>query len=447
MAIDISILGLGESGVGAALLAQKLGYTMWLSDAGKVKQDYSDELTIYDLPFEEGSHSEARILSSDLIVKSPGIPNSAPVVQHALAKGIPVISEIEFASRHTTAKLIAITGSNGKTTTTGLTHHILKKAGYNVGLAGNIGHSFARLVADKEHDWYVLEVSSFQLDNIDGFKPWISMVLNITPDHLDRYGYNFGAYAASKLRIRENQDSNDFFIYCPDDAGTMQHITLAKGTPRAVPFSLQQTLAEGAFVQDASIHIHTHTQKNRFVMPIQDLALQGKHNVYNSMAAGIAACIVDIRKEVLRESLTDFKNEPHRLEVVAKVSGVEFINDSKATNVNSTWYALESMEHPVVWIVGGVDKGNDYAALQDLVRKRVKAIVCLGIENMRIHQAFSPLVDMIVNTGSMKEAVRMAHHLAEKDDIVLLSPACASFDLFDNYEDRGNQFKLAVRDL
>lgn len=445
MATRMAILGAGESGVGAALLARHQGYTCFVSDAGNVKAHFADELQKAGIPFEAGQHTADQILKSDVIVKSPGIPNTAPMVQQARQHGIPIISEIEFGYRHCSGKCIGITGTNGKTTTTALTYHILKQAGLDVGLGGNIGQSFARQLVYVQPAYWVLEVSSFQLDNMDTFRPSIAMILNITPDHLDRYNNDFQQYADAKFRLLENQQAGDFFIYNLDDTTITQRLQTINSQSTHLPFSLTQVVTEGAYLSDHQIIINH--QQNAFTMSIHDLALQGKHNQSNSMAAGIAARILEIRKDNLRDSLSDFKNVSHRLELVAKVAGVEYVNDSKATNVNSTWYALESMERPVIWIAGGVDKGNDYQVLEDMVTRKVKAIVCLGVDNLRIHDAFSNKVDIIMNTSSMNEAVQMASHLANSDDIVLLSPACASFDLFENYEDRGNQFISAVREL
>lgn len=443
----ISILGAGESGTGAAILAKSKGWDVFVSDKGKIAERYKDELTHYGVEFEEGTHSESRILDAGLIIKSPGIPDKAALVVEAHKRGIPVISEIEFAARYTTAKKIAITGTNGKTTTTLLTYHIFKKAGFNVGLAGNVGKSFARQVALENYDYYVLELSSFQLDGMFEFKADVAVLLNITPDHLDRYDNQLSNYVFSKFRILQNMGARDAFVFCADDPITMEAIRERNPAVRLLPFSLKPLEGdhEGAFIQDNQIHFTL--KPDPFSMSIFDLALQGKHNQFNSMAAGIAARVFEIRKDIVRESLMDFENIEHRLEFVAKVHGIEFINDSKATNVNSTWYALESMSNPVVWIVGGVDKGNDYGMLEELVRSRVKAIVCMGKDNEKIHSAFGNIVEQIVDTTSAKDAVKAAYLLGKKGDTVLLSPACASFDLFENYEDRGRQFKSAVREL
>lgn len=431
--------------MGAALLARYVGDMPFVSDAGILKPHFQQELDEAGIRCEQEGHSESRVLTADLVVKSPGIPDTTPLVKKLYEKGVPVISEIEYGFQHLEGTVIGITGSNGKTTTTALTHHILQKCGMDVALTGNIGNSLARQVATDPKPYYVVEVSSFQLDGIKTFKPHIAILTNITPDHLDRYDHDFSKYIRSKFRITENQDATDHFIYNLDDTVVMKHLESHFTAARRWPFSLEQEVEQGAYVKNNELIINTY--KNQFTMSINELALQGKHNQANSMAAGIASRILDIRKDMLRESMSDFQSLPHRLEFVAKVSGVEFINDSKATNVNSTWYALESMERPVIWIAGGVDKGNDYTCMQDLVSKRVKAIVSLGVDNRAIHEAFGKRVDVIVNSSSMKEAVQMAMHLADKEDIVLLSPACASFDLFENYEDRGNQFKGAVREL
>jgi len=384
-------------------------------------------------------------MKADLIVKSPGISEKAPLILEAISKGIPVISEIEFASRYTNAKLVAITGTNGKTTTTLLTYHILKNAGLHVGLAGNVGKSFAMQVAENNYEVYVLEISSFMLDGMFDFKADVAVLLNITPDHLDRYGYELQNYVDSKFRILQNMSNTDAFIYCDDDPLIVNELQKHGLKAKAYPFSLHRKVAEGAYV--SGDHLNIIVNSDLLHMSIFDLALQGKHNQYNSMAAGIAARVFDIRKETVRESLADFENIEHRLEVVAKVHGIEFINDSKATNVNSAWYALESMTNPVIWIVGGVDKGNDYNMLKELVHQRVKAIVCMGKDNVKIHEAFNEIVPVIVDTASATEAVKAAYQVGKKGDVVLLSPACASFDLFENYEDRGRQFKKAVREL
>lgn len=442
------ILGSGESGVGSAILAQAKGYDVFVSDKSLIKEKYKLELVHHNIAFEEGTHTENLILNATEIIKSPGIPDKAELVQKAKAKNIPVISEIEFAGRHTKAKTICITGSNGKTTTTLLTYHILKKAGYNVGLGGNIGKSFAYQVATENFDYYVLELSSFQLDGMYNFKADVAVLLNITPDHLDRYEYKFENYVASKFRITQNLTKDDAFVYCADDVVMEEFMKHTHIEAELVPFSIKKTIeGNGAFLQNNEITLNYNNNPKPLIMTLEQLALAGKHNVYNSMAASMAARIVDIRKDIIRESLEDFVNVEHRLEFVASINGIEFINDSKATNVNSAWYALESMQKPTVWIVGGQDKGNNYEELVDLVKEKVKAIVCLGVDNKKIIKAFKGSVENIMEAGSAVEAVAMSYKLASKGDAVLLSPACASFDLFQNYEDRGVQFKTAVRGL
>ena len=450
---NISILGAGESGVGSALLAKAKGIDVFVSDFGKIKSSFQTELEENNIEFEQEKHTENRILSADLIIKSPGIPETAPIVVKAIEKGIKVISEIEFASYYTNAKMICITGSNGKTTTTMLIHHILKNANINASLAGNIGQSLARQVVENTTDVYVLELSSFQLDGMFEFKADIAILLNITPDHLDRYEYKMQNYTNSKFRVIQNLTESDYFIYNADDQIIMDEISKRKIKGKLLPFSIKQTENMVAFINnnnnqnqsdESQININL---KPKLIMSIHDLALKGKHNIQNSLVAGITSKILEIRNESVRESLSDFKNVEHRLEFVAKVNGIEFINDSKATNVNSTWYALESMQQKTVWIVGGVDKGNDYDSLIDLVRDNVTSIVCLGTDNAKIIETFSDLVDEIVETESAFEAVTNAYRLAKKDQSVLLSPSCASFDLFESYEDRGNQFKRAVRNL
>jgi UDP-N-acetylmuramoylalanine--D-glutamate ligase len=441
----IAILGAGESGVGAAVLAKKEGWSVFVSDAGSVKPDFAEELNAIGVDWEAGGHTEDRILEASLVVKSPGIPDTASLVVKARKKGIAVISEIEFAGYYNNAKTICVTGSNGKTTTALLIHHILKKAGLNVGLAGNIGDSFAKQVAEKTYDYVVLELSSFQLDGMVDFKADIAILLNITPDHLDRYDYKMANYIASKFRITQNQSASEWFIYNYDDPNIAEIIAKGNFKSQMAPFSLETPQEVGGYIdnkQQITININ-----DQFTMSIHDLALKGKHNAQNSLASGIASRILEIRKETVRESLSDFVNVEHRLEFVAKVHGIEFINDSKATNINSTWFALESMEKPTVWIVGGVDKGNDYSELYELVKDKVKAIVCLGKDNEKIKQAFGSITTEIYEAGSAMEAVAYGYRLARKDETVLLSPACASFDLFENYEDRGNAFKAAVRAL
>ncbi len=441
----ITVLGGGESGTGAAILAKRKGFEVFLSDSGMLKEIYQKMLNDEGIEWEQGQHTEEKILSATEVIKSPGIPEKAPLIKKLRAQNTPVISEIEFAGRYTNAKMICITGTNGKTTTTLLTYHILKNAGLNVGLAGNIGHSFAYQVATENFDFYVLELSSFMLDDMYEFKADIAILTNITPDHLDRYEYKIENYVDSKFRITQNQTAEDYFIYCTDDELTQSGLERHKINATMIPFSIQKELNEGAFLNGNNININilNHT----FIMTIQELALQGKHNVYNSMASGIASRLLEIRSESLKQSLSDFKNAEHRLEHVAKIQNVEFINDSKATNVNSAWYALESVNTPIVWIAGGVDKGNDYTILKNLVKDKVRAIVCLGVDNEKLHEAFSDVVDVMVNAGSAKEAAELSYHLAQKGDTVLLSPACASFDLFKNYEDRGEQFKAAVKEL
>jgi UDP-N-acetylmuramoylalanine--D-glutamate ligase len=437
-------LGAGESGTGAAVLGAAQNWDVFVSDRGKIAPKYQDELNLHNIAWEQEQHSEEKILSADLIIKSPGIPDTAPMVASALDKGIDVIDELEFGYRYTQAKMISITGTNGKTTTTLLTYHLLKQAGLNVGLAGNIGRSLARQVAQEQFDYYVVEMSSFQLDRIDTYRSHIAILCNITPDHLDRYNYDVNAYADSKMRITRNQDTNDYFIYCADDLLTKEAMARNPQNSKSIAFSLQTTLSEGAYGQGQMLNI---LLKEKFTLDMQEFTLRGQHNAYNSMAASVAASLMDVRKDSIRESFTNFQNAEHRLEFVQKVGGVDYINDSKATNVNSAWYALESMDRPVVWIAGGVDKGNNYADLKNLVKSKVKMIICLGLDNIKIHQAFQADVDLIINTSSAKEAVHVASKMADQGDVVLLSPACASFDLFESYEDRGRQFKEAVRHL
>ncbi len=445
MKTKIIILGAGESGVGSAILAQKQGYAVFVSDLGKIKQRYKAILEEKGIAYEEGGHSTKEILQAHMVVKSPGIPDSAPLVKQLRSRHIPVIGEIEFAGKFTRAKTIGITGSNGKTTTTLLTWSILKNAGLNVGLAGNVGHSFAWQVAEKDHDLYVIELSSFQLDGMFDFRLDGSVLLNITPDHLDRYNYNMQHYIDSKFRILQNQTRKDFFVYCADDAIIQDELNKRSITPVAIPFGFGKPPEKGAGVEDEKIIINMN--QKQFSMSILDLSLQGKHNTYNSMAAGIASMAFEIRNEELRESLAGFKGVEHRLEYFLKVHGIDFVNDSKATNVNSTWYALESIQKPIVWIAGGIDKGNDYSMLHVLVKEKVKAVVCLGKDNSKLHAAFEGIAPNVVDVESMEEAVKTAYYLARNGDTVLLSPACASFDLFDNYEDRGRQFKQEVSNL
>lgn len=440
------ILGGGESGVGAALLAQQQGYDTFLSDGSSLKENYRNELQQAGIGFEEGQHDEERILAADEVVKSPGIPEKNELVKKIRAKGIPVISEIELAYRFKgDSKIIAITGSNGKTTTTALTFHICKEAGLDCALVGNIGYSFAKQVAENPKPLYVAEISSFQLDDIKTFRPDIAILTNITEDHLDRYDYKFENYIRSKFRITMNQQSTDHFIYCCDDEVTMKYLNRFNIQSNQLPISMKRELPNGAFIKDGDMYVRTGQDFTS--MSVYDFALKGKHNQYNTMAACVAATTMDIRKDKIRDAVQNFQSLEHRMEHVATIRGVDFINDSKATNVNSTWYALESMTKPTVLILGGVDKGNDYSLIADLVKEKVKAIICLGTDNRKIHEAFGNLVSPIVNTGSALEAVHAAFHFSEKGDVVLLSPACASFDLFKNYEDRGNQFKQAVKEL
>jgi len=439
------ILGGGESGVGAAILGAKQGFEVFVSDFGEIKDEYKAVLDQRGLKYEEKQHTEAIILDADLVMKSPGIPEKAPIVVKLHERNIPVISEIEFAGRYTTAKTICITGSNGKTTTTMLSYEILKRAGLKVGLAGNVGKSFALQVAEDDFDYYVIELSSFQLDGMFDFRADIAVLMNITPDHLDRYDYKMQNYTDSKMRITQNQRPEDWFVYCADDPIIQVELTKRDIKAHKVPFTIMQVLKEGGWVENDTMKLNVNN--NTFDMTIYELALQGKHNLNNSMAAGISGSILNLRKEGIRECLSDFQGVEHRLERFLRVHNIEFINDSKATNINSVWYALESMNTPVVWIVGGIDKGNDYSQLFDLVKEKVKAIVCLGKDNSKIIAAFDGKVKQIVDTKSIEEAVRSAYFLAAKGDTVLLSPACASFDLFKNYEERGRQFKDAVRNL
>ncbi|MBK9146319.1 MAG: UDP-N-acetylmuramoyl-L-alanine--D-glutamate ligase [Flavobacteriales bacterium] len=440
------ILGAQESGVGAAKLAKRRGLDVFVSDAGLIRPEYRAVLEQEGIAYEQGGHTAARVLEADEIVKSPGIPDTAALVRAAMEKGIAVISEIEFAYRYCQGSIVGITGSNGKTTTTLLTHHILSRAGLDVAVGGNVGNSFAGLIAEGDHAWYVLELSSFQLDGIRAFRPQVAMLLNITPDHLERYGHSMERYTASKFRIAMNQGEGDHFIHSADDAVIAAWIDGHAITPRRWPFSIERHVPEGACLADNET-LQITTNQTTFRMSIAELALQGRHNLYNSMAAGIAARVLDLRNESVRESLGDFQNVEHRLERVASVHGVEFINDSKATNVNSAWYALESMRRPVIWIAGGEEHGNDYEQLVPLVKEKVKAIVCLGKDNSRLKEAFGALVKDFVETNSAQQAVQAAYALSEEGDAVLLSPACKSFDLFANYEERGRAFKAAVRAL
>ena len=439
------ILGGGESGVGTAILGKKKGYDVFVSDFGKIKENYKEVLGINGIEWEDEKHTESLILNADIVMKSPGIPEKSPIVKKLLEKGISVISEIEFAAPFTKAVTIGITGSNGKTTTTMLTYHILKSAGLNVGLAGNIGKSFAWQVADNDYDFYVLELSSFQLDGIINYRPHIAIITNISPDHLDRYNYNYSEYIASKFRITKNQDKSDYLIYDDDDEAIKEWFQNNTIKAQKIPFSISRDLEYGASIKDNTMKINIKDEE--FTMDASYLALEGKHNMKNAMAAASAAQLLKIRKQTIRESMGNFQGVEHRLEKVLKIQNVQYINDSKATNVNATFFALDSMTVPTIWIVGGVDKGNDYTELMSLVREKVKAVICLGVDNKKIIDAFGGVVDMMVEVTNMSDAVRTAQRMAEKGDAVLLSPACASFDLFENYEDRGRQFKQAVQNL
>jgi len=441
----IVVLGSGESGAGAAVLAKVKGFDVFVSDAGTIRQDYKDLLNSYSIKWEENMHTEEYILNANEIIKSPGIPEKAPMVKAAHARNISVISEIEFASRYSNAKTICITGSNGKTTTTSLIYYMLQKAGLNVGLAGNIGQSYALQVATKNFDYYVIELSSFQLDGMYNFRCDIAIMCNITPDHLDRYEYNIQNYIDSKFRVTQNMGPEQVFIYCSDDPLTMQEIAKRTLNMKMLAFTLKEEKTYGAYINNNTMMLEFDDID--FTMPLGQLSLKGKHNTYNSMAAAIAGNVLNIRKDHIRESLSDFQGVEHRLEPVSKVHGIEFINDSKATNVNSTWYALESMKNNTIWIAGGVDKGNDYSELNELVRQKVKVLICLGKDNSKLHAAFDKLIPTIIDCASMEDAVKSAYHLGTDGDTVLLSPCCASFDLFSNYEDRGKQFKVCVRNL
>lgn len=445
MSKRIVVLGAGESGSGAAVLAKIQGFDVFVSDMSAIKDKYKKLLDSYHIEWEESIHTFDKILNADEVIKSPGIPDKATVIQKIKEKNIPIISEIEFAGRYTSAKMICITGSNGKTTTTLLTYHILKNAGLNVGLAGNVGRSLALQVATENFDYYVIELSSFQLDNMYRFKANIAILLNITPDHLDRYEYNMQNYINAKFRIVQNQTENDAFIFWNDDPIISRELELLHPKAQMYPFS--EAKEEGAKAYADNHEIFIETSNVPFVMPENDLALRGTHNLFNSLAAGISARLLDIRNEDIRTALSNFKGVEHRLEPVARVRGVEYINDSKATNVNSCWYALQSMNTPVVLILGGKDKGNDYSEIEQLVRDKVKAIICMGVDNSKLHQFFDDKVSCITDTSSMREAVNKAYEIAEKGDTVLLSPCCASFDLFKSYEDRGDQFKECVRSL
>ncbi|RXR20638.1 UDP-N-acetylmuramoyl-L-alanine--D-glutamate ligase [Flavobacterium amnicola] len=439
------ILGGGESGVGTAILGKKKGYEVFVSDFGKIKNNYKEVLSLHKIKFEDEKHTEELILNADVVMKSPGIPDKAPIIKKLIEKNVPILSEIEFTNQFTDAITIGITGSNGKTTTTMMTYHLLKQGGLNVGLAGNIGKSYAWQVAEGKYDTYVLELSSFQLDGVETYKPHIAIITNISPDHLDRYEYKFENYIASKFRITMNQTEEDYLIYDADDEAITNWLQNNTTRAKLIPFSISKPLDFGAFLEDNNINFNTTNEP--FVMPTNQLSLEGKHNVKNAMAAATVAQLLKIRKETIRESLSDFQGVEHRLEKVLKIQNVQYINDSKATNVNATFFALDSMTTPTVWIVGGVDKGNDYTELMPLVNEKVKAIICLGIDNAKIIDAFADVVDVLIESSNMADAVRQANRIAEKGDTVLLSPACASFDLFENYEDRGRQFKHAVQNL
>ena len=441
------VLGGAESGVGAAVLAKVKGFDVFLSDFGQIKEEYASELRKWDIPFEQGHHTEELVLNADEVVKSPGIPSTAPIVRKLAAQGTHIISEIEFAGRYDSARKICITGSNGKTTTTSLIYYLLKQAGLNVGLGGNIGKSYAYQVATEHYDYYVLEISSFQLDNVYDFRPDIAIITNITPDHLDRYDYKMENYVAAKFRITRNLRPEDCFIFDSDDEITIGHLDKIILKAKMLPFTQKKEVEQGAFLRDDKIVVKYEESESE--IDIKELARGGEHNIYNYMAAALAAKAMDIEDEVIRESLSSFKAIEHRLEPVLSIKDVLYINDSKATNVDSAWYALECQTKPVVWIAGGTDKGNDYSVLEELVRSKVKAIVCLGVDNRKLHASFEGIVgaDRMVDASSAEEAVQAASRFAKAGDVVLLSPCCASFDLFKNYEDRGEQFKAAVRNL
>lgn len=442
----VVILGAAESGVGAALLAQQKGYEVFVSDASLINSIFKNELVLNGIDFEEGGHTEKEIYEADVVVKSPGIPEKAEIVKELRKRNIEIISEIEFAFQYKgESKIIAITGSNGKTTTTAMVYHICNVAELDCAMVGNVGFSFARQVAIEPKKMYVAEISSFQLDDIKTFRPDVAILTNITEDHLDRYEYNFENYIKSKFNIIKNQTENDVFIYNADDEITIKYLNKFLNRTNPLPISMRKSLPEGAYITNSEMHIKW--QNEEMTMSVEDFAVKGKHNQYNTMAAGLSAVVMDIRKEKIRDAVQTFESLEHRMETVATIKGVEFINDSKATNTNSTWYALESMTKPTILILGGVDKGNDYSFIKDLVKEKVKAIVCMGIDNRKIHEAFGKEVELMVNTDNAKDAVQAAFHFADKGDAVLLSPACASFDLFKNYEDRGRQFKEAVKDL
>lgn len=439
------VLGGGESGVGTAILGKKKGYEVFVSDYGKINESYKEVLIINGIAWEEGKHTEDLILNADVVMKSPGIPEKSPIVKSLVKKGVKVISEIEFAKPFTEALTVGITGSNGKTTTTMLAYHLLKSAGLNVGLGGNIGKSFAWQVAENKFDFYVLELSSFQLDGIIDYRPDIAIITNISPDHLDRYDYKYENYINSKFRVTMNQTESDYLIYDGDDEASAEWLKNNKTKAKLIPFSLTKEFSEGAFIKNNKMEIKINQEE--FTMDTEYIALEGKHNLKNAMAASSVAKLMQIRNATIRESLSNFQGVEHRLEKVLKIQNVQYINDSKATNVNATFFALDSMNVPTVWIVGGVDKGNDYNELMSLVREKVKAIICLGVDNRKIIDAFGNVVDIMVEVNNMADAVKTAQRLTEKGDAVLLSPACASFDLFENYEDRGKQFKQAVHNL
>ena len=438
-------MGSGESGTGTAILANKLGMDVFVSDLGTIKDAYINEIKELNIDWEQGKHSVARILDSDVIVKSPGIPNTASIVKEALSKNIPVISEMEFAQPHSKAKVIGVTGTNGKTTTTTLIHHLLESNGMSVNMAGNIGLSYARQVADLDPDYFVLELSSFQLDDCKTFKVDIAILLNISPDHLDRYDNSLAKYAASKFKITQNQTASDVFIYCLDDKTIQKYWPKDSIKSTLIPFSLSEEVQTGAWLKNESIELNIKNKTQH--IPMKNITIKGKHNTHNSMAAGVVASLLDLKNDQIKESFLSFSTIEHRLEFVGKIQGVKYINDSKATNVNSAWYALESMTNDTIWIAGGVDKGNDYTDLKPLVREKVRMIICLGLDNTKIHEAFQEDVEMIINVGTAQEAVHVANRMTKNGENVLLSPACASFDLFDDFQDRGRQFKRAVLNL
>nr|WP_297306946.1 UDP-N-acetylmuramoyl-L-alanine--D-glutamate ligase [uncultured Flavobacterium sp.] len=443
--MKLVVLGGGESGVGTAILGKQKGYEVFLSDAGSIKEHYKDILNAEGIQWEENKHTVDRILEADVVMKSPGIPDKVQIIKDLHAKGIKVISEIEFAFPYAKNISIGITGSNGKTTTTLLTHHVLKQAGLDVGIAGNIGDSYAQQIAENPDRPYVLELSSFQLDGIENYKPHIAIITNLSPDHLDRYNYDYQNYIDAKFRITMNQTEEDYLIYDADDIEIQKWLTNNKTKAQLVPFSLTKVLEQGAYLNDNNIIAMIKEEK--VTTPINEIAIEGKHNLKNAMAATLVAQMMRVRKQTIRESLSNFDAVPHRLEKVNRVDKVLYINDSKATNVNATYFALESVNAPTIWIVGGVDKGNDYDELMTFVNEKVKAIICLGLDNQKIKQAFSSVVDVMLETASMKDAVALASNMAEEGDTVLLSPACASFDLFKSYEDRGDQFKEEVNKL